>query len=275
MRATVIVPTFNRAELLDQTLKTLEQSVIKGGHSIFVGDDGSSDHTADIVASYKAKGLSIDYKYWPDEGFRASRARNGILQTAAHELLIFVDTGIIVSPDFIDQHIKVHRSRTLPRLVLGPVHGFDRNNENRDYILSKSSNDTWFNDAVNDPLIADPRQKLFDSCDGDLSKLDAPWAICWSCNISVLKDVFGIVGGFNENFKSWGGEDTDFAYRLHRVGTRAALAKHALAFHLPHDKFGDDLQPQSVSNFLRETAKYTDTKPFEVMQLGDIDHNLK
>ncbi len=42
------------------------------------------------------------------------------------------------------------------------------------------------------------------------------------------------VGGFDEQIRSWGGEDIDLAYRLHRDGVRFLVNRSAGSIHYPH-----------------------------------------
>ena len=53
----------------------------------------------------------------------------------------------------------------------------------------------------------------------------------WSCNLAVRREVFGRLGGFDEDFLEPGGEDMEFAWRIatHNLHTRfvaAALVEH-------------------------------------------------
>ena len=42
------------------------------------------------------------------------------------------------------------------------------------------------------------------------------------------------VGGFDEQIRSWGGEDLELAYRLHLDGVRFVLNRSASSIHHPH-----------------------------------------
>jgi hypothetical protein len=95
----------------------------------------------------------------------------------------------------------------------------------------------------------------------------------WGCNFSVELDVMRIVGGFNPNFTTWGGEDQEFGYKLHRCGINIALCREAMAIHLPHSKDGLAMAKQSDSNLSRETQHYNDPMIATVLTHGDFGAN--
>jgi glycosyltransferase involved in cell wall biosynthesis len=72
--ATVIIPTFNRADLLRQTLSGLTRQDC-GSFDVVVVDDGSTDDTEQVAAAY-ADRLPIRYLFQPDLGHRVAATRN-------------------------------------------------------------------------------------------------------------------------------------------------------------------------------------------------------
>ena len=60
------------------------------------------------------------------------------------------------------------------------------------------------------------------------------YSLFWSLNFAVLRTTFSRLGGFDETYIGYGGEDTDFAWqaRKHEVPLRFTSA--ALAFHQWH-----------------------------------------
>ncbi|CAK8718842.1 Glycosyl transferase family 2 [Candidatus Electrothrix aarhusensis] len=86
----VIIPTFNRAGFLEQTIgSVLDQSLACG--EILVVDDGSVDATSEVVGRIsKAAEVPIHYLYQENKG--ASAARNKGIAEARHDLLCFLDS---------------------------------------------------------------------------------------------------------------------------------------------------------------------------------------
>jgi GT2 family glycosyltransferase len=56
----------------------------------------------------------------------------------------------------------------------------------------------------------------------------------WSLNFAIPRATFEAVGGFDERYTGYGGEDTDFGKLLDRRGIPIAWMKGALAYHQYH-----------------------------------------
>ena len=90
----VIVPTYNRAHLLTETLDTVWNQGYRP-IELLVVDDGSTDETEDVVASWagRCKGdsdFSLRYFYQPNQG--APSARNFGARMARGEYIQFLDS---------------------------------------------------------------------------------------------------------------------------------------------------------------------------------------
>ena len=72
----VIIPCFNAAETLPQTLDSLRAQTYQGWEAICI-DDGSTDHTRTVIACYAA--LDERIKLVRNIGKGPSRARNMVL----------------------------------------------------------------------------------------------------------------------------------------------------------------------------------------------------
>ena len=78
----------------------------------------------------------------------------------------------------------------------------------------------------------------------------------WTCNVSAPTDLVRAVGGFDEYFRSWGGEDIDLGYRLFLDGARFVLNRAATSVHYPHPKKPGDLNYQARGNYRYMAQKY-------------------
>ena len=56
----------------------------------------------------------------------------------------------------------------------------------------------------------------------------------WSLNFAMRRDTFLKAGGFDERYRGYGGEDTDFGKTLDRAGIPIAWMKGGLAHHQYH-----------------------------------------
>lgn len=94
---TAIVPTYNRADLLPETLNALVHQTLPLGE-VIVWDDGSSDTTSDIVAEFVAA-HKIPLRYFKAENAGKSRALNAAMGEAKGAFIWICDDDDVARPD--------------------------------------------------------------------------------------------------------------------------------------------------------------------------------
>jgi glycosyltransferase involved in cell wall biosynthesis len=110
----IVIPTYNRAGLLPQTV----ESALRSGRNVevIVVDNGSTDNTAQVCSKLPGiRYLRLDPNRGPAE------ARNaGILESSA-EFIAFLDDDDLRLPDTIDMQLKVLKTEPEAALVYGRV----------------------------------------------------------------------------------------------------------------------------------------------------------
>ena len=96
--ASVIVPTRNRAALLDRLLRSME-GLSSGEWEVIVVDDGSIDGTAGVAKRARERGLPLQYLYQP--WGKMGAARNLGLRHARGEIVAFTDDDCVVDRDWL------------------------------------------------------------------------------------------------------------------------------------------------------------------------------
>jgi glycosyltransferase involved in cell wall biosynthesis len=239
LACSVIIPTYNRMELLRRTFECLiRQDLGTDRFEVLVVDDGSSDDTAALVDRYRSR-LNVRYFFQADEGFRVAAARNIGIANAAANVSVFIDCGVLPQSGFLSAHVKSHEAAR-PVAVIGYVYCFfDYDNDDAERMITSLD----FDDP--DGTIAslriqgrwlDRREPFYARYHDAIGDLPAPWLMYWTCNVSADTEQLRAIGGFDEAFRTWGGEDTDLAYRLHAHGARFVLNREAGAIHYPHEK---------------------------------------
>lgn len=107
MKLTVGIATWNRADLLRQTLEGLTQVRIPPGveWEILVCDNNSTDATRATVEAEIARGrLPLRYLFAPTQG--KSFALNQIVSQAQGQWILFTDDDVIVDPDWVAQYVQ-------------------------------------------------------------------------------------------------------------------------------------------------------------------------
>ncbi|HEY0167519.1 MAG TPA: glycosyltransferase, partial [Jatrophihabitans sp.] len=223
---------------------------------VLVVDDGSSDGTAELARGYRDR-LDVRYFFQPDEGWRVAQARNVGIAHAVGEVCVFVDSGVVLGSGCLRAHLDSHRQADGPVAVLGYVYGWGREgSEAQEMVrtLDFSDPDASIELMRRTGRWLDVREPFYARHGDDLVRLPAPWIVYWTCNVSAPTDRLRSVGGFDEQIRSWGGEDIDLGYRLHCDGVRFTLNRSASSIHYPHgsDLAASMVQARAVHRYLAQ-----------------------
>ena len=149
-------------------------------------------------------------------------------------------------------HLRSHAESDGPVAVCGYVYGFDcapDEVEELTRILDSGDLDAGIERIAGTGRWADSREPFYANHADDIGRLPAPWVFYWTCNVSAPTDRLRAVGGFDEQFRSWGGEDIDLGYRLFLDGARFVVNRAASSVHYPHPKKHGDLNQQARANY--------------------------
>ncbi len=102
MKISVIIPTYNRANFIKATIKSVLNQTVKVDEIIVV-DDGSSDKTKDILKTFK------DVIYIKQENKGVSSARNKGIAACRNDWICFLDSDDIWEKEKIEKQIIFHK----------------------------------------------------------------------------------------------------------------------------------------------------------------------
>jgi len=106
-RVSVIIPTHNRRESLERTLRALcRQSYPFDLMEVIVVADGCHDDTSELLRAYTGP-FRLHGLAQPKQG--ASTARNYGAATATGSTLIFIDDDVEPAPQLVEAHVSAHR----------------------------------------------------------------------------------------------------------------------------------------------------------------------
>lgn len=247
----VIIPTYNRAQLVEKTLASLQrQTLPSGAIDVVVVDDGSSDETKQVVTSFE-RTLSLKYVYQADLGFRVARARNLGIRLAESDICVFIDSGVVLERGCLEAHLHAHRQAAGPLALIGYVLGFSQVADRSGMLLEllhRHGGDAVFAELQRRSEHADIREPIYTRYRDGIGSLPAPWVFFWTCNVSVDRASLLRVGGFDERYTSWGCEDVDLGHALHAAGVPIALCRAATSLHYPHAKDrGENVRTSSLN----------------------------
>jgi glycosyltransferase involved in cell wall biosynthesis len=259
MKCSVVIPTYNRSDILRLTLESLvHQDLDHDDYEVIVIDDGSSDDTAETVKEFMDK-MDLRYFFQEDEGYRAAGARNVGITNAKYEITVFMDAGVMAHSGCLRAHLASHEATEGPAAVCGYVFGYTLDNGNAEEV--KAAADLTDVDGTVElwrekNLFADIREDFFGREGDDFATAPAPWLMYWTFNASVRTEQVRRVGMFDDAFRAWGGEDVDLGYRLFRDGARMFLNRDAMALHWPHARDWDELHSDAIAHYKYMAQKY-------------------
>lgn len=102
MDCSIIICTRNRASMLEKTLRAFQSVKVPVGWRVemIVADNGSADHTAEVVKSAHHASIEIRHVYEPRPG--KSRAQNAAMAHARGEALLFTDDDVEPAEDWVE-----------------------------------------------------------------------------------------------------------------------------------------------------------------------------
>ncbi|MCY9829029.1 glycosyltransferase [Vibrio chagasii] len=256
MKLSVVIPTYNRSQLLSYTLTSLV-SQSNSNFEVIVVDDGGSDDSRQVCELFKDK-LNLRYIWQKDDGFRAGKARNLGLYAAEGDYIVFIDTGVLLQKDAIDKHIEIHENSKFPTVCIGYVYGFEISNEKLEEIEPhlKDKNTEQLISMMEYLNALDIRQSLYDEFGYNISSWPAPFDLFWTCHVSAEREELIKSGAFDESFNSWGGEDVDLGIRLFMNNNKFVVDRGLCSVHWPHEKEVSDKAAEANNAALRIHDKY-------------------
>lgn len=246
-----VIPTYQNKKLLKNTLEALNRQKGYGSsdYEVVVVDDGSSDYTWRYIRGTN-KNYELKYIYLPrcPQSSR-SRARNRGWREAGGEIVVFIDSDIIVREDYLAELDRCCRMGG-NLAVLGTRLMLDR-----EVSLESVKDGSVFTehafDGRNIPSL-EVRHFAFDRFSYNLSACRYPWLLAFSCNLAVPRSYIEEIAGFDENFRGWGLEDNDLAYRLCKKGIKIIVNSRLEVLHQYHG-FGsvdEEVVEENVDYFL-------------------------
>lgn len=226
MKVSLIISTYNYPGALNLCLQAVLRQT-RMPDEVIIADDGSRDETKELIAQYAATfPVPLIHVWHEDKGFRKSKILNTAIHTASGEYIIQIDGDIVMSDEFIADHVHFAQKGvflTGSRVLVGEK-TTHKAIENKEFA----------------PTFLTTGLKARENA------LRLPWLTPLffghkrvnGCNMSFWRDDLFAINGYDEGMEGWGAEDTDLAARLKRNGVRQKHIKYmAIQYHLYHKTF--------------------------------------
>ncbi|MEB3262884.1 MAG: glycosyltransferase family A protein [Synechococcus sp.] len=204
MFLSVVIPTYNRLPILRKCLRALEAQRLEppvDGFEVVLVDDGSTDETVawlhDNAAELPHVRLIQQEHGGPAEG------RNRGVDHARGDVIVFIDSDLVVLPDFLLCH-----ARALERT-------WRSRGDRLCFTYGAVINTANFEDPTSEP------HKLNDHS----------WAYFATGNVAIDRDLLLRSGLFDTSFRLYGWEDLELGERLRRLGVVLVRCPEAAGYH--------------------------------------------
>jgi len=203
MNVSIVIPTYNRKPILLKCLRALENQKLNnnvGNYEIIVVDDGSTDGTPSWINNNKEE-IPHVVLYEQEHGGPALGRNLGVIKSK-YEIIIFIDSDLIVLDDFIICHVDALLS----------------------FWNKKNTKCFTYGSVVNTSNFQNPQSEKY-------KLLDTSFAYFATGNVAIAKDLLLNVGLFDTSFSLYGWEDLELGERLKKIGTKLIKCPKAVGFH--------------------------------------------
>ena len=219
----VIIPYYQNQSGLNLVLAALDrQRYPRERLEIVVADDGSP-RPPEVAA---AGGTNVRVVQQEDRGFRAAAARNLGAARAQGDVLLFLDGDTVPEADY------VRRLARLPA-ICPDVMAVGRRRHARLSKWTPAHIGEWFAGRLSPAELPEPgwlREAYQHS--RDLRQVDRrSYRFLISAVLGISRALFEELGGFDERFVGYGGEDWELAHRGYTAGAVFAHVNRAVAWH--------------------------------------------
>jgi glycosyltransferase involved in cell wall biosynthesis len=232
----VVIPSYNRAELLRITLESVltNASLIR---EVIVVDDGSTDHTAAVCESQPPIVRRI---YQANAGLSA--ARNTGIRAATGEWVALCDSDDLWRPNKLSVQLAIMQATGSDWACSG-CHLVDPNGHpvptggvgfEDVFVAIRESGipaDTWFSQWLDrrEVVVGGDRVSVFS---GDLFGMLFEGNVVLPSSAVVRRHMFELVGLFDEGMRC--GEETEFFHRLSARSAGAIVMKDLVGYRVGH-----------------------------------------
>ena len=234
----VIIPSYNRASIIRQTLDSILQQTHRPAEIIVV-DDGSTDNTAEVVSSYGSQLRLIRISNSGPAGAR----HTGVLASSS-EFLAFCDSDDIWLPDHLSRLAQLLDRETVQFAFANFFHIKNNAWEGIDK-FSEAPAGTW--QCIKNPnnpefVIVEPPlypfvlefQPVFPSCSG------------------VSRRLYDRVGGYRKEFGFIPSEDLEFTLRCLCKGSAGIVLKPTVGIRKHEGNRSANFGDNHLSNVTRQ-----------------------
>jgi glycosyltransferase involved in cell wall biosynthesis len=201
----VVIPTYNRLPILQKCLRALERQHLTddkvSGYEVVLVDDGSTDGTLEWLESHKSEFPHVRSHSQDHKGPAA--ARNLGVERAQGDTIIFIDSDLVVTEQFLQSHgdvlVKGEKELSCDRL----------------FTYGRVINTCNFDHPTTEPY----------------KVTDFSAAYFATGNVAIARKWLLKAGLFDTRFQLYGWEDLELGVRLKQLGLTLIKCPDAVGYH--------------------------------------------
>lgn len=232
----IIIPTYNRGHLIEETLNSIICQTYKNWECIIV-DDGSNDESVNLISDFVERDMRFYYFQRPDSAQKgANSCRNIGIDKAAGDYIIFFDSDDLMTPNHIELKLKTLLENNI------------------DYVITRTK---FFNSDLN------YIDKYYQFDKYEITPFNyISQKINWLTYDICVKSSLAKKIRFNENLQS--GQEYNYFSKLILLSNKAIFVNHVLTLRRHHENsIRSNLKTKSEQNlgyFRSNWYTYLDTK---------------
>lgn len=253
----IIIPTYNRAHLIGETLDSILAQTYENWECIVV-DDGSTDNTSDVLAKYIKKDNRFQYYRRPEEKIKGPNScRNYGFELSKGDYVKWFDSDDLMYITLLENQIKVIKGNidcTVCKLVYYDLENNKLLRENKIYsgnliedylkgiVAFYISGPLWKKTFLN------KQEKLFDEC---IANLDD-----WDFNLRMLYQNPVIVY-IDEPLIQYRIHQTSLSHEINKLNFLELQSEFkAREKHLQLIKINKCADPYILENYIKDRYRY-------------------
>lgn len=246
-KISIIIPCYNSSNTIQKTIDCIKASIkfykFKKEYELIVVNDGSKDSINELLKNEPHLSIINHQK-----NLGLASARNTGIKHSTGSLLIFIDSDIYISENWISEMIGMIDNNN----IIGITGALQPSSNKNLTLLEKYLFSKYRGDQItNQNTSLNYKSFVFS-------------------NTIIKKGVLEKTGLFDETLKYYGGEDTELAIRINKFYPNQMRKNHAISIHdagKTLKKYLSNIFEYGQYNFLQIVKKHPDYK-------ADLGYNL-
>jgi len=220
----IIVSSYNQIDSLKLALESYRNQTVLP-LEVVIADDGSSDGTVEWIKSLSKDEYPFKIRCvtQEDRGYRHALINNLASEFAQGNRLLFTNADVIHNKTSVESHGKL-LDNIIGAGIIKSIKGSSIGNITSDLIVNWNGFEEFY----------EKNKSGYTNVTFLNKNLNEHIAGIWGGSFSISKSKFEEIGGFDEKYIGWGGEEQDLVYRAIQKCVECKWVEKSVVYHLDH-----------------------------------------